>query len=619
VPRDVTNEFSKAFSKKQFSWITTNVTTTSFASFEAAAENSLWIFISNGGTSLGQKALMANASQLYNKDLTFTPDTISVDNITFPLGPAWLEMIPNYMLGNLYENLRQNEPEDKKTQGSHENPETPWDPNFQMNFDTTHAEAPTTGQVTGILTRANYTVMYQAPGGGQIIPVHPGSDHDAAFLKIFGEFGPVKDFLTKLVGTNLPTGAAMMEEQQWQVFINKPANVVVLFQPSNGITQCFDLSDGTKHNMPAFMTGKYTKGSSGTLIFNDGTRLDIKIGQGLTFISGPQFLTTQTPSKVMNQTLAPDIYDKTKGYLYDHWNLMGYRRTQAYVMLNGVNTDAVGVNVQNADKVPHLGWAWTNGLSDSYWGAASAGTQAWARTGAGDSGNVGEKDLAWLNDPRSTNSAAVIQALYSINANTVASYAPSATGVGWTSAQLSFHPETAAEKLNQVFKKLIMGLTAAIIAILVLVVAVVAAPAGVMAGGILAGVEGGDATLAAVTGVSTAEATADAAAASAAAEAAEAGVITEGTVTAASTVEITEGTVTTGEMSAQIFGGENDFQLWLAAQEAADAGGGTALAGGGTAVTEGGTAVTGDGVSAMSFSTAREYADSAFILSLTSE
>lgn len=73
----------------------------------------------------------------------------------------------------------------------------------------------------------------------------------------------------------------------------------------------------SKHNMPGFMTGKYIKGASGNLIFN-GTRLDIQIGQGLTFISGPQFLTTQLPNKVMNQILDPDTYDETKGYLYDH-------------------------------------------------------------------------------------------------------------------------------------------------------------------------------------------------------------------------------------------------------------------------------------------------------------
>jgi len=125
----------------------------------------------------------------------------------------------------------------------------------------------------------------------------------------------------------------------------------------------------SKHNMPGFMTGKYIKGASGNLIFN-GTRLDIQIVQGLTFIFGPQFLTTQLPNKVMNQILDPDTYEETKGYLYDHWNLKGYRLT--YVMLNGVNTDAVGLNDQNGDKVTHLGWAWTNGLSDAYYGAASA-------------------------------------------------------------------------------------------------------------------------------------------------------------------------------------------------------------------------------------------------------
>jgi hypothetical protein len=295
--------------------------------------------------------------------------------------------------------------------------------------------------------------VYKAPGSGDVRLL--SYDKDKSKLKEFSNSDAVKDWLKgwskqKWDGTGMQYNEpvrkeiekdplAYMRKNNMQVFSVPGAKSLVLRAPHTekhpyARAAVFNDGDGYKAqetpsfmDLPSWKNTDPTPGNangSGTMIFSDGTRMDLKGGGsdeapgGAVFVSGGQLLAATDEDPLTAETGE------------------GSTAVQAYVGYNSVHT--VNLAVQSGDS-----WIHANGTSED-------GTTAWSTKTGRDDGGTGQKENAWLNDPHSKQSPAVTQALYSINKGGSKTFAPNDMRAGWTQDELGKGRDTHATYIKNV-------------------------------------------------------------------------------------------------------------------------------------------------------------------------
>jgi len=288
---------------------------------------------------------------------------------------------------------------------------------------------------------ADFNVDYIVPGSGGIQVLHAGTDADEKYLQDWiGAHESVRKYIDSQKGTG-DDYVQKLRNLTVEIFLIPTPGVTLFFDPNRARVQTFNTADGEEHKMPPFFE---EANHSGSIVLSDGTRIDIMQGMGITLVSGNQIITTLPPPDPLPEGIPEPQADEfgpngVQFYTYSSTNPLV---AQAYTIKTSIHPLATAVLWTFDDKTQY---AFTNGYSED-------GTQAWSIT-AKQAWNLGNPKCAWLNVPNASENNAVSRALYTVNSDSLATWAPANPGTGWTNTNLDWHRDTESERVENWFKK----------------------------------------------------------------------------------------------------------------------------------------------------------------------